>query len=384
MIEKKNSIKGVNSVFVPNIYKWQYIENLFKSIINLYAYDEIKLQLLEDTKIFDKSLGINSDIVNKEMFSFYDKNGKSITLIPEGTATCTKFLCNFGFLRTNNFYNLWYFSPMFRREKPQKYRSRLFYQIGIESYGYKCFSKELEHIIIFKRFLVSLNIFSVTLELNCLDFFINNVFYEKILFNFFFRNLIDKSCLSRLNVMRVLDKSSVIKNIIIPKFLNFLSIEKRRSFFKFLYILKKMNISFLINNYLVRGLDYYNGIIYEWTVKGYNDRKIAVAAGGRYDYLSKKFSKLNVFSTGFAIGFERIVSIYLDDVNIEYDAFIFFDDIKNIFLDLKFLEYLRDMLNVKKLIYSYNKKFLKKNFNLIKKGKIIYKKKFFIDNFNVL
>lgn len=358
---KNYNISGMKSIFIPEIYKWNFIEKSFRKIIESYCYDEIKLQILEDSNLFLNSLGNNTDVVSKEMFSFFDKSGKSLTLIPEGTAPCIKFLLENGFLRNNSKLNVWYVSPMFRRERPQYGRQRLFYQIGVESYGFDGIYKEIEHLLIFYRLLNKLNIFKLILEVNCLDNFFISIYYNKVLLDFF--NKFIKNFNEQIDVMRLLDKSFFTNNINFPKYIFYLSAKNRKSFLYFIYILKKFNIPFILNFSLVRGLDYYNGIIYEWTYKMIENKRLTVCAGGRYNDLSEKIYKIRCYSTGFAFGIERLLNLISQKLNNNFDIFLVLNNFDNFYIDLKICEEFRSSLPNKKIFLGINSKKNKKSCN---------------------
>lgn len=362
---KNYNISGMKSVFIPEIYKWRFIEDSFREIIENYCYDEVKLQLLENSSLFFNSLSNSTDIVSKEMFSFFDKSGKSVTLIPEGTAPCIKFFLENGFLRNGAKLNVWYFSPMFRRERPQYGRQRLFYQIGVESYGFDGICKEVEHLLIFYRLLNKLGILKLILEVNCLDVFFVGIYYTKILLDFF--NKCVKNFTMKINAIKLLDKSIFLSKINFPKYIFYLSLKHRKNFIYFIYILKKFNIPFVVNFALVRGLDYYNGIIYEWTYKISESKRLTICAGGRYNNLSEKFSNLSVYSTGFAFGVERILNLTFQNLNREFDVFFILNSFDKFYLDLKFCEKIRSLMPNKKIFFGLNtKKNNKKCINAIK------------------
>lgn len=361
------NVKGVNYIFKPKIYLWQYIENEFKNLISKYCYDEIKLPLIERTFLFTRTLGSNSDIIRKEMFSFKDNKNRSFTLLPEGTTSCLKSLIFDGYLRNFQKQNIWYISPMFRKENTQKGRSRLFHQIGVESFGEKCFTVDFEHIIIINKFFKNLNIGNLILEVNFIDnkkrskyksilksyILNNNLFnFNNNLFNFNPLLFLDK-----------LDKKFLGK---IPSLLNYLNGQKKIDFIKMLYFLKIKNIFFVINKCLVRGLDYYDGLVYEWT-SNIDNKYLAVCAGGRYNNLSGYFNN-SIYGTGCALGIERIFLIINN--NFKKKNFFFFLFEKNIsFFDIFFfLEYMRNKFNINILFDSIVSSFEQKLKKIRKRG----------------
>lgn len=351
------NIKGVKSIFLPQIHNWQYLECLFFKLMRLYSYNEIKLQLLEKTILLRQTLGETSDVIRKEMYTFHDKNEESITLLPEGTTSCLKSLLGHGFLRNANKQNVWYYSPMFRREKPQSGRQRMFYQIGVESYGFNDLVKELEHVIIFNRLLCELNINTVLLEVNFLpnNSKVSTVYQAKL--NKFLSNNLMNSIDSKINPLNFLDKNKSIYKVDIPKSIDYFN--DKFSMLKFMYLLKKLNINYIFNCYLVRGLSYYNNIVYEWTAL-IKKRRLAICAGGRYDDLSIKISNVKSFSTGFAFGVERLLYL-LKKIKRRRVCFLIFTDYSNDhYLNYRLLEDIRSILKGKCLLYEYKKKHLKK------------------------
>ncbi|HIH2763129.1 MAG TPA: ATP phosphoribosyltransferase regulatory subunit [Candidatus Azoamicus sp.] len=368
------NIKGIKSVFLPDIHKWQFIEYSFKFLIKKYIYKEIKLPIIEKQELFKKTLGKYSNILKKEMFSFKDKNNQIVTLIPEGTASCTKELILADMIRNFQKINVWYMSPMFRRENPQKGRNRLFYQIGLESFGFKDYGKEVEHIFIFNQLFKLLNVNDIILEINCIDNLKNTVFKRDML-NFFISyisnfNLLKKNLFS--NPLSLLEKLKFFSNLNIPCQLNYLSNDVRRRFIFFLYTLKKIGIYFVFNKFLVRGLDYYNAIVYEWTTL-IDKKKLAICSGGRYDSLSKLIGKYESFSTGCAAGIDRLsLKIKLSD-NFFSSKKVFFNLDQPLHINFKFFDFLskkNDLLECNEFGFDFKKKIikgLKGNFFLIDK-----------------
>ncbi len=376
------NIKGVKSIFLPDIYKWQRIEQVFKLIIKKYVYKEIKLPIIEKQELFKKTLGQHSDIIQKEMFSFKDKNNQLVTLIPEGTASCTKELILADMIRNFQKTNVWYISPMFRRENPQKGRNRLFYQLGLESFGFKDYSKEVEHIFIFKKLFSTLKIDDIILELNCIDNLRDSLFKKKVLF-FFTSYISNFDVLKKntyLNPLVLLEKLKVFSKLNIPCQLNYLDTNIRKKFIFFLYTLKKLGIYFIFNAYLVRGLDYYNGIVYEWTTL-IEKKKLAICSGGRYDSLSKIIGKYDSFSTGCALGIDRLSL----KININNDFFsstkVFFNLEQPLHINFRFFDYLnKKHSSLECNDFGFN--FKKKNLKGVKSHFLFVNKKFIKDEMN--
>lgn len=363
------NVKGVKSVFLPEIQKWQFVEYNFKDLIKNHNYKEIKLSLIEKQVLFKKTLGVDSSIINREMFYFKDKNGQNLTLIPEGTASCVKELILCDMIRNFQKVNVWYISPMFRRENPQKGRNRQFYQIGLESFGFKDYEKEIEHIFIFKKLFKKLNIYDILLEINCIDNTKNSLF-KKILFAFFNAHISNYSSLKTIvsNPLILLEKLKDFSKLKLPYQLNYLDHVLKKKFIYFLYNLKKIGIYFIFNNFLVRGLDYYNGIVYEWTTLVEN-RILAICSGGRYDGLSKIIGKYDAYGTGCALGIDRLVLKMSCKIQVLNLTKFFVSTEQPFYINIKFFDYLNEksgkMLEFNDFSNNFNKKIknLKKNGN---------------------
>lgn len=380
------NVKGVKSVFLPDIYKWQVIESHFKDIIKSFYYSEIKLPIIEQQNLFRKTLGLNSDIIKKEMFSFKDKNNQLIALIPEGTASCTKELILYDLIRNFQKINVWYISPMFRRENPQKGRNRLFYQIGLESFGFEDYSKEVEHIFIFKKLFYELKLSDIILEVNCIDNLQSSLFKKELLnfFSFYISNLNELKKLECLNPLILIEKLKIFKKLNIPCQLNYLSPAIKKRFVCFLYTLKKIGVFFIFNNLLVRGLDYYNGVVYEWTTL-IEHTKLAICSGGRYDGLSKRIGKYDTFSTGCALGIDRLSLKVVVDEFLSKSLDVFFNLDQPLHINFKFFDFLRKKNN--DLIccdFGFNLKSKNKRFKKNKRNSLFINKKFIKNKDNFL
>ena len=397
------NVKGIKHISIPDIYIWQYIEKLFKNIISSYSYDEIKLSLIEKNILFVKTLGECSDIFKKEMFSFKDKKDRELTLLPEGTTSCLKSLMLDGALRNKSTKNVWYISPMFRKENVQKGRHRLFYQIGIESFGEKNFNIDIEHLLIINKLFKLLNINDILLEINYIDNDVNSI-YKILVKNFIIKNINNLTDLNKerlkINPLMILDKLD--KNLIIdlPISINYLQKEKKYIFLNILYNLKKLYIPFVINKFLVRGLDYYSDLIYEWT-SDFNNKRLALCAGGRYNNLSTFFNEEIVYSTGCALGINRVAFKIKNTVLNKIHILLLYDVKIPIYFNIKLSEYLRNKFEninlsnhmINSSMTQYIKKAKKKKINLfilvtqdtVKNNEVIinyknkYKKKIFFN-----
>ncbi|QJC35946.1 histidine--tRNA ligase [Enterobacteriaceae endosymbiont of Donacia cincticornis] len=316
MIKLITAVHGMHDYLFPNTILWKNIEKIIQDILNNYGYQEIKLPILEKSELFKKTIGEHTDVIEKEMYTLSDKNNNSLTLRPEGTA---------GFIRAivehNIYYNnrrFWYNGPMFRYERPQKGRYRQFHQIGIEIVGLTSPYIDAEVVIITNNIWKKLNITNnIFLEINSIGSLIDRKKYIKqlILFwekNYFSLDLNDRKKIYT-NPLRILDNYKY-KNIKLlnyaPKLQNFLNKESMNKFNKFCDILNFMNIKFTINNYLVRGLDYYNDIVFEWKSYDIGSKNISktICGGGRYDKLINYMSNgKNKSGFGCAIGIERLL-----------------------------------------------------------------------------
>ncbi|QJC33139.1 histidine--tRNA ligase [Enterobacteriaceae endosymbiont of Donacia clavipes] len=325
MTKKITSVHGMHDYLFPDTLLWENIENIIKNTLKNYGYQEIKLPILEKSELFKKTIGEYTDIVKKEMYNLLDKNKDSLTLRPEGTT---------GFLRSivenNIFYNnrrFWYNGPMFRYERPQKGRYRQFNQIGIEIIGLKPPYIDAEIIIITNNLWKKLNITNnIFLEINSIGSIIDRQKYIIELILFFKKNLkfLDFNNQQKIynNPLRILDsKNENIKKLLnyAPKLKNFLDKRSTNKFRKLCEILNIMNIKFTINNYLVRGLDYYNDIVFEWKTNSLGTSK-TICGGGRYDKLINKMSfNKDKNGVGCAIGMERLILLIKNTKSIKLD-----------------------------------------------------------------
>lgn len=314
------SIKGVSEILPCDSILFRYIEEIFIKFVCSYGYKEVRLPLLEKYEFLKNTIGINSDVISKEMFVFMDKdkNNTLLSLRPEGTSSCVRISVKNGLVRNNQKQRFWYCGQMFRRENPQFGRYRQFNQMGVESFGFMNFSIDLEHILIMFnifRFLEIEKFFR--LEINNIGNFSSRNRYKSVLSNYFRCNLNklsfedkDKICS---NPFRILDdkRNKKLKVVLNAPILNdYLCDENKSEFECFKNELSKFNINFQVNNHLVRGLDYYDGLVYEWISDSF-DSSLTVCAGGRYNTLVNKLSNgSNKFGSGFALGMERLFLVF--------------------------------------------------------------------------
>ena len=311
---KIQAIRGMHDILMHETPNWQYIEQSIQNVLEQYNYKEIRLPIIEKTELFKHAIGDNTDIVSKEMYSFEDKNNSSITLRPEGTASCVRAGIEHGLFH-NKLQRLWYMGPMFRYEKPQKGRQRQFHQLGVEAFGFKGPDIDAEQIMICSRIWKTLNIKNIKLEINSLGSSESRLKYRKILVDYFLskKNDLDEDSLIRLekNPLRILDSKnkdmqSLIKNA--PPINEYLDSQSTEHFSKLKEMLDHAKIQYDVNSKLVRGLDYYEKTVYEWKTQELGAQD-TLCAGGRYDNLVETHGAKSTPAIGFAIGLERLVEL---------------------------------------------------------------------------
>ncbi len=312
MTETIQAIRGMNDILPQETPYWQHIETVCRSVVSQYGYREIRFPILEQTKLFKRSIGDATDIVEKEMYTFDDRNGDSLTLRPEGTAGCVRAGIEHGLLY-NQIQRLWYMGPMFRHERPQKGRLRQFHQLGVEAFGMLNPAIDVEMILLSKRILDQLSLSDqIVLEINTLGDFNQRKDYQKKLVDYFtaHKNKLDEDSLRRLekNPLRILDsKNPDMKalNENAPKLSDFIDGDSKKQFDRVCELLTTAGISFKLNPHLVRGLDYYCLTVFEW-VTNHLGAQGTVCAGGRYDKLVDQLGGKDTPAIGFAMGIERM------------------------------------------------------------------------------
>ncbi|MFD2191057.1 histidine--tRNA ligase [Pistricoccus aurantiacus] len=313
MSNKIQAIRGMNDLLPEQSAQWQYFEGQMRQLVQRYGYAEIRTPVLEQTALFARSIGEVTDIVEKEMYTFADRNGDSLTLRPEGTASCVRAALENGLLH-NQTQRLWYQGPMFRYERPQKGRYRQFHQVGIEAYGLEGPDIDAEVILLSARLWKQLGLREhVTLELNSLGSSDARAAYRDILVSYFedHRAVLDEDSLRRLhsNPLRILDSKNPDMTPMLeaaPKLLDHLDSASREHFERLCGILDAAGISYVINPRLVRGLDYYSRTVFEWTTTALGSQG-TVCAGGRYDGLVEQLGGKPTPAVGFAMGVERLI-----------------------------------------------------------------------------
>lgn len=311
---KFQAIRGMNDILPVETPLWQGVETAIRDVLTGYGYNEIRVPIVEKTELFSRSIGEVTDIVEKEMYTFVDRNGDSLTLRPEGTAGCVRACIEHGLLHHQT-QRLWYAGPMFRHERPQKGRYRQFHQIGVEAYGMEGADIDAEIICLSARIWKCLGIKDIVLQINSLGSSAARADYRERLVGYFSRRLdaLDEDSRRRLhtNPLRILDtKNPEMKHVVAeaPLLLEHLDEESRIHFDRLRELLDAADLAYEINPYLVRGLDYYGKTVFEWAT----DRLGAqgtVCAGGRYDGLVELLGGRSTPAVGFALGLERLVGM---------------------------------------------------------------------------
>jgi len=309
----------MNDLLPDVVARWQRIEHAARATLAAYGYREIRLPLVEKTELFARSIGSLTDIVEKEMYTFEDRNGESLTLRPEGTAGCVRAGIENGLLH-NQVQRLWYVGAMFRHERPQKGRYRQFHQIGVEAFGIESPDVDAELIQLCARLWRALGIGGLRLELNTLGIPEARAAYRAELVRYLEsrQDALDEDSRRRLhkNPLRVLDsKNPAMQDVVAgaPALMDYLDDASRRHFGTLRGYLDAAGIPYKVNPRLVRGLDYYTRTVFEWTTDRLGAQS-AVCAGGRYDGLVALLGGQPTPAAGFALGLERLAELLaLDD-----------------------------------------------------------------------
>lgn len=315
MAQILQAIRGMHDVLPEQTPRWQFAEQIIKEVLGAYGYSEIRLPILEKTELFKRSIGEVTDIVEKEMYTFDDRNGDSLTLRPEGTAGCLRACLEHGLLH-NQVHRLWYYGPMYRHERPQKGRYRQFYQLGVETYGMAGPDIDAELILLIDRLWKRLGVREkVRLQLNSLGTIDERILYRESLVTYFRGHLdqLDEDSLRRLetNPLRILDtKNPAMKDVVAnaPELTDYLGDDSRHHFNTITAILDDLGIAYELNSRLVRGLDYYSKTVFEWVTDELGAQG-TVCAGGRYDGLIQQLGGKANHATGFAMGMERLLAL---------------------------------------------------------------------------
>ncbi|AOV16875.1 histidine--tRNA ligase [Acidihalobacter aeolianus] len=293
---------------------WHHLEEAARKVVTAYGYRNIRLPILEKTELFSRSIGEVTDIVEKEMYTFDDRNGESLTLRPEGTAGCVRAGIEHGFLH-NQLTRIWYMGPMFRHERPQKGRYRQFYQLGVEAYGMAGPDIDAEIILLSARLWRLLGLRDVRLEINSLGSPEARAQYRETLTAYLRRHVdaLDEDSRRRLesNPLRVLDSKDPGTRAILadaPSLTDALDKDSRTHFETLCGILEANGLPYTINPRLVRGLDYYSRTVFEWITDELGAQG-TICAGGRYDGLIPQLGGRPTPGCGFAMGLERLLAL---------------------------------------------------------------------------
>jgi histidyl-tRNA synthetase len=307
-------VRGMNDVLPADAPLWERVESAAAELFAAYGYQRVRLPVLERTELFSRSIGELTDIVSKEMYTFEDRDGETVTLRPEATAGIVRAALSNGMLH-NQQQKLWCSGPMFRREKPQKGRYRQFHQLSVEALGFAEPEIDAELIALSARLWKELGIESVTLELNSIGTAESRVGYKQALVEHFSRHreLLDADSVVRLerNPLRILDsKNPALRELIdaAPLLDSYLDDESRAHFDRVQQLLAGVGVAFTLNPRLVRGLDYYSRTVFEWLTDKLGAQS-AVCSGGRYDGLVAQLGGKDTPAVGWALGLERIVEL---------------------------------------------------------------------------
>ncbi len=313
MAEIIRSIRGMNDILPEVTPYWQAVETALKEVLSGYGYQEIRFPIVEKTELFSRSIGEVTDIVEKEMYTFADRNGDNLTLRPEGTAGCVRAAMQNGML--NQTQRLWYMGPMFRHERPQKGRYRQFHQVGVEAYGFSGPDIDAEMILMTARIWKNLGLTGATLQINSLGSTEARLAYRDVLIAYFeqHKDELDEDSLRRLhsNPLRILDSKNPAMqalNDAAPKLIEHLDEESRQEFDALCDMLDAAGLEYQINPRLVRGLDYYGKTVFEWVTEHLGSQG-TICAGGRYDGLVAQLGGKGATAIGFAIGIERLIAL---------------------------------------------------------------------------
>ncbi len=351
---------------------WQKLENTVKNVISAYGYNEVRMPIVEETNLFSRAVGEETDVVSKEMYTFDDRNGDSLTLRPEGTAGCVRS-CIQNSLINRDEQRLWYMGPMFRHERPQKGRYRQFHQCGVEVFGLNGPDVDAELIMMTARLWRELGIDKhVRLELNSIGSQEDRADYRTALVAFLEQHIdvLDEDCKRRMhtNPLRVLDtKNPDIQAILgdAPRLSEYLSEESKAHFAGLCELLDAAGIEYTVNERLVRGLDYYNRTVFEWITESLGAQG-TVCGGGRYDGLVEQLGGKPTPAVGFAMGLERLVlmleTLELTDVRRSVDVYVVTAGEGTMMAGMKLAEQLREAISGVRVMNHFGGGNFKKQF----------------------
>ncbi|MDW2275904.1 MULTISPECIES: histidine--tRNA ligase [unclassified Vibrio] len=352
MAKTIQAIRGMNDCLPTQSPLWQKLENTVKNVISAYGYNEVRMPIVEETNLFSRAVGEETDVVSKEMYTFDDRNGDSLTLRPEGTAGCVRS-CIQNSLINRDEQRLWYMGPMFRHERPQKGRYRQFHQCGVEVFGLNGPDVDAELIMMTARLWRELGINEhVHLELNSIGSQEDRADYRTALVAFLEQHIdvLDEDCKRRMhtNPLRVLDTKNPDVQAILgdaPRLSDYLGEESKAHFAGLCELLDAAGIKYTVNERLVRGLDYYNRTVFEWITESLGAQG-TVCGGGRYDGLVEQLGGKPTPAVGFAMGLERLVlmleTLELTDVRRSVDVYVVTAGEGTMMAGMKLAEQLRE------------------------------------------
>ncbi|WGW01008.1 histidine--tRNA ligase [Vibrio sp. YMD68] len=354
MAKTIQAIRGMNDCLPTQSPLWHKVEGAVKSVISAYGYNEVRMPIVESTHLFSRAIGEVTDVVEKEMYTFEDRNGDSLTLRPEGTAGCVRAGIENGLLY-NQEQRLWYMGPMFRHERPQKGRYRQFHQCGVEVFGLNGPDVDAELIMMTARLWRELGIDKhVRLELNSIGSLEARADYRTALIAYLeqHEDVLDDDCKRRMhtNPLRVLDTKNPDVQAILgdaPRLSEYLDDESTQHFSGLCELLDAAGIEYTVNDRLVRGLDYYNRTVFEWITESLGAQG-TVCGGGRYDGLVEQLGGKSTPAVGFAMGLERLVlmmeTLELTDVRRSVDVYMITSGEGTMMAGMKLAEQLREQV----------------------------------------
>nr|WP_272872734.1 histidine--tRNA ligase [Photobacterium arenosum] len=366
------AIRGMNDCLPTQSPLWQKVENTAKQVVSAYGYNEVRMPIVEMTHLFKRAIGEVTDVVEKEMYTFEDRNGDSLTLRPEGTAGCVRAGIENGLLY-NQEQRLWYMGPMFRHERPQKGRYRQFHQFGVEVFGIEGPDVDAELIMMTARLWRELGIDKhVRLELNSIGSSEARAAYRDALIAFLEQHLdvLDEDSKRRMytNPLRVLDtKNKDIQAILTdaPTLSDYLDDDSKAHFSGLCELLDAAGIEYQVNERLVRGLDYYNRTVFEWITDSLGAQG-TVCGGGRYDGMVEQLGGKATQGVGFAMGLERLVlmleTLELTDVRRSVDVYVVTAGEGTLMAGMKLAETLREAVSGLRVMNHFGGGNFKKQF----------------------
>lgn len=366
------AIRGMNDCLPTQSPLWHKVEDAVKRVVSSYGYSEIRMPIVEMTNLFKRAIGEVTDVVEKEMYTFEDRNGDSLTLRPEGTAGCVRAGIENGLIY-NQEQRLWYVGPMFRHERPQKGRYRQFHQVGVEVFGLQGPDVDAELIMMTARLWRELGLDKhVRLELNSIGSLEARQHYRSVLIEFLEQHMdvLDEDSKRRMytNPLRVLDtKNPDIQAILVdaPQLADYLDDDSKAHFAGLCELLDAAGIEYQVNQRLVRGLDYYNKTVFEWITESLGSQG-TVCGGGRYDGLVEQLGGKPAPAVGFAMGLERLVlmleTLELNDVRKAVDVYLVTAGEGTLINGMKLAEQLRESVSGLRLMTHFGGGNFKKQF----------------------